>query len=108
MVLVVILSRSLRDARIGGRSCEDLESGVGRQYEENATAMSWPVASRLGSIRIAPRIRQQVVAPMAAIHKCMSETIRISPSMATSRTSPSPPKKLAVVSVFSVLVRSAW
>jgi hypothetical protein len=63
------------------------------------------MANRPGSIKIAPRIRQHVVAPMAATHRCMPETIRISPSIATSRTNPSPPKKLAVVSVFSASVR---
>ena len=45
-------------------------------------------------------IRQQVVAPTAGTQRCMPETIRISPSIATSRTSPSPPKKLTAVSVF--------
>ena len=56
---------------------------------------------------MAPIIMQQVVAPTAGIHKCMPETIRMSPSIATSRTRPSPPKKLTAVSVFSAWVRSA-
>ena len=70
-------------------------------------ATSCLVADRPGSIKMAPMMRQQVVAPIAATHKCKPETIRISPSMATSTTSPRPPKKLAVVNVLRALVRSA-
>ena len=36
---------------------------------------------------------------MAETQRCMPETIRITPNIATSSTSPSPPKKLAAVRV---------
>ena len=72
-----------------------------------ATATSPPDFSRAGSIRIAPMTRQQAVTPIAGTQRWTPETIFNSPSMATSSTNPSPPKKLTVVSVFSALVRSA-
>ena len=50
-------------------------------------------------------IKQQVAAPIGRNPQMHPETIRINPNIATKRTSPKPPKKLAVVRVFSAGVR---